>query len=325
MRGTTHRNQERRGMQKGDDILLREFLNDQDVEKTTKRNYHNVLQAWFTWMVLNGISSDEVRKPHLIKYKNEMYSKDKSPLYINTCLSILRKFYRFMDDSGYYPDIAAGIRGFKRYTGFRKKPLTLEQVDQLLNSIKKNTKIGMRDYLVIKLMLTSGLRAVEISRLNVGDFIEGSTPGVRVLGKGRKEKTFVRIPRELAAELKVFLGKRMEEILRPVFLVWEKRLHEDRYSAKYIGIMVKARMKDAGLNDKLLTAHSLRHTTAVMMINQGASLFDVQTQLRHTDANMTRNYLRFIEDEKRKELEWVDKLEATISGSRKTSLKLEST
>lgn len=293
-------------------IWINEFLSEQDVNEATRKNYHNTLMAWVTWLTVNGISWGEVRKPHVIRYKNELYEKGRSPLYINTCLSIFRKFYRYLDDAGLYPDIASGVKGHKLYHGFRKRPLTPEQVDMLLSSIDTETKTGKREHLIIRMMVTSGLRSVEVSRLDIGDFTDGSIPGLRILGKGRKEKTFVRISRDVADELRGYIGRRMDKIFDPVFIVSEGQLRECRVTPKYIGIFIKARMKKAGLDDKLLSAHSLRHTTAVMMINQGASLYDVQSQLRHTDANMTRNYLRFIEEEKRHQLEWVDKLEMAI-------------
>jgi site-specific recombinase XerD len=298
---------------------IEDFLQEQDVEDSTKRNYRNILNIWLNWLVLNGITWGEVRKPHILRFKSTTYENGKSPLYVNTCLSIIRKFYRWLDDSGFYPDIASGVKGYKRYVGFRKKPLKPEQVEALLNSIDRATELGKRDHLIIRMMVTSGMRSVEVSRLDIGDFEDGERPGVRILGKGRKEKVFARISLDVADELKAYVGKRISKDFEPMFIY--NRYGSERMSPAYIGVMIKHRMVKAGMDDKMLTAHSLRHTTAVMMITEGASLYDVQNQLRHTDANMTRNYLRFIEDEKRHQLTWVDKLETVISKDRQTRLK----
>ncbi len=303
-------------------ILIPEFLKDQDVTEKTKVNFRNALNCWSTWLTVNGISFEEARKPHIIRYKNELADKGRSALYINNLLNILRKFYQWTDDAGYYADIASGVKGFKRYQGFRKKPLTAEQVAELLKSIDTTSRKGRREHLVINLMVTSGLRAVEVERLNIGDYSNGAYPGVNVLGKGRKEKTFVRISSEVSKEMKEYIGARIEDYFKPLFMVNESKLQESRLSSTYIGIMIKSRLKKIGIDDKLITAHSLRHTTAMMMIDAGASLFDVQNQLRHTDANMTRNYLRFIEEEKRKKMDWVDRLSKGLSKDRQTTLDL---
>lgn len=296
------------------DQLIIEFIKDQDVEECTKSNYRNILNIWSKWLIVHGISFIDARKPHVIKFKNDLYSKNKSVLTINTYLSTLKKFYAYLDDSGQFSDIANGVKGFKKYSGFRKKPLSIEQIVDLIQSIKSTEETGRRDSIIIHLMLLSGLRCVEVSRLNISDFkvFQPRKPFVWVLGKGAKEKTRVPITQQMVEDIEYYLGDRIKEKDEPIFIVSKKPNEGDRLSSARIGKLVKARMKAAGINDEQITAHSLRHTHAVLMIKHGRSLYEVQASLRHTNTEMTKNYLRFLDEEERINSSWLNELEDEI-------------
>lgn len=292
------------------DILIDEFLKQDDVRETTKGKYRNMLRLWCNWLIINGISWGEVRKPHVIKFRDDLKKQEKSSLYINILLCILNKFYDYLQEANLYPmNIAANVKKLEGYKGFKKEPLTADQAEALIKSIDTTTVTGKRDILIIKLMLISGLRCVEVSRLDTEDINLDKIPYINVLGKGKTNKVKVGLSDEVARDLKKYVGKRMDKTDEPVFLVWEKAHSSERMSATYIGIMIKARMISAGINDKKISAHSLRHTCAVQMIRNDNSLYDVQITLRHTSSNMTQNYLRYIEEERRFQLRLPNQLE----------------
>lgn len=282
-------------------ILITRFLESHDVSELTRNNYRNMLNAWAEWLVISGISWGEVVKPVVIRFRNEMKEKGRSTLYINNFLCLINKFYDFLEDTGEYPlNIAAGVKKFPRYNGLLKMPLDLEQVDALLKSIDSKAETSQRDRLIIKMMLTCGLRCIEVSRLNVEDLkLNQVPPFMEVLGKGKVNKQPVGMPDELVDDLKKYLGKRIHKPDHPVFLVWEKCHHLDRMTPTYMGIMIKKRMKSAGIDDPKISAHSLRHTYACTMIEMDIPIYDVQMTMRHTKPEMTQNYLRYVEDHRR--------------------------
>lgn len=282
------------------DILIKEFLAQHDVRPETKAKYGNMLSQWCQWLIINGISWGEACKPHVQKFRDQLRAQEKSSLYVNGILCLLNKFYDYLQDAELYPlNIAANVKKLEGYKGFRKLPLDADQADSLIRSIDTGTQVGKRDLLIIKLMLISGLRCVEVSRLDTDDVILDRIPYINVMGKGKSKKVKVGLSDEVAADLKKYMGKRITRQGEPVFLVWEKIHLPERMSPTYIGIMIKSRMKKAGIDDKMISAHSLRHTCAVQMIRNDNSLFDVQISLRHTSPNMTTNYLRYIEEERR--------------------------
>ena len=294
-------------------ILIEEFLAQHDVIPDTRDKYRNMLSLWCDWLTKSGISWLEARKPHVIRFRDEMAHSNKSSLYINCHLNLLNKFYDYLQDANHYPlNIAANVKKMERYKGYRKDPLELEQVYSLLNSIDTMTKTGKRDMLAVKLMLISGLRCCEVSRLNTDD-IYLDKKYISVRGKGKTEKVRVNISDDVAEELRLYLGKRINKTDEPVFLVWEKAHISDRMTPAYIGIRIKMLMVAAGIDDKMLTAHSLRHTCATQLILAGNSIRDVQLTLRHSTSTMTENYIKKIDEQMRIKLNLPNMLEKTFN------------
>lgn len=285
------------------------FLDEADVSDTTLTNYSRILYSWEKWLILNGIPWQQARRPHVIRYKKQLYDNGLSPLTVNTYLTVLRKFYQWTEINEYFKDIATSIRGFKRYTGFRKKPLMEPQVHQLIKAIDTATVTGWRNYCIIRLMILAGLRTIEVSRLNVGDFYNNGTRGVDVLGKGRTEKTFIPIGSDLVYEINQYLKNRKHlKPEDPLFTSESNHNRGFRIQPASISRIVKKSLRDIGITSKEYSAHSLRHTTAIRLIMAKKSLFEVQSFLRHTDTNMTRNYLRFLEDMERRNAKWIDEM-----------------
>ena len=293
------------------DTMIENFVNDPDRELSdeSKKKYTSTLNRWAIWLTVAGVSWPDARKVDVINFKRDLVEKGRSNLYINQHLSVLNLFYGYLNDAGLYPmNIAWKVKKLEGYKGFRRMILNLDQVKSLIKSIDLKSATGMRDYLIIKIMLTSGLRSCEVSRLNVEDLLVDKCR-LMVRGKGKYTKTPVGISANVVTDIKRYLGKRINMKDKPIFLVWEKAHFYERMSSTYIGIMIKARMKKAGIDDKLISAHSLRHTYAVSLLRSGVSLFDVSALMRHSSMNMTRNYVRFIEDEVRMNQKYSDQLE----------------
>ena len=85
--------------------------------------------------------------------------------YITTC----KIFFKWTSQEGYYPNIAEHIKGAKLDREYKKDYLTSSQVKDILESIEKDNIKGLRDYAIILLMVTGGLRTIEIIRANIED------------------------------------------------------------------------------------------------------------------------------------------------------------
>lgn len=87
---------------------------------------------------------------------------------------------------------------------------------------------------------------------------------------------------------------------QPLFInhTFSGAYRDKRITTLTISKMIKARFRAIGLNTNKLTAHSLRHTAAILALKGGASLDDVRLMLRHADIKTTSLYLKAIEKER---------------------------
>ena len=149
-----------------------------------------------------------------------------------------------------------------------------------------------RDKAIFALMVTAGLRAIEVARANVGDIIDqGGKYFLLAQGKGHTEKdAMVKISDGVYSLIQDYLCLRADE-KENLFGSVSKRNYSGRLTTTSISRIVKGAMKAAGYDSKRLTAHSLRHTAATTALQKGASLRDVQQVLRHTSITVTQVYL----------------------------------
>ncbi len=209
-------------------------------------------------------------------------------------LSAVRSFGTWLKTAGLTPwNPAQQVRGPKTKDGFRKQPLTVEQVETLLNSIDESTLEGLRNKTIIYLLLKTGMREIELVRANVEDY--QATPDgqiLRVQGKGRHDRTeFVVILPEVQVWLERYLVSRPRlQGEDPLFLTLGKR-QGHRLSPRTVRGVICTALKVAQLKKPVITGHSLRHTAATMSLNNGAPATAVRDMLRHASLKQTNIYV----------------------------------
>ena len=163
------------------------------------------------------------------------------------------------------------------------KYLTLEQTKELLNSVSGRNKT--RDYAILMIFLTCGIRRSELAGLNVSDVYPDR---IRVIGKGNKER-FVFLSAACRQAISDYMEERKTIVLsdnRALFASQEK----NRISTATIHHLVKKHLAAAGLDASLYSAHKLRHTAATMMLSGGVDVKTVQEVLGHENLNTTQIY-----------------------------------
>lgn len=275
------------------------FAISQDVKTTTRELYRRTLSTFFDWVRETGRTITALSVVDLIQYKDELLNAGKSTLTVASYINSIRRFYEWAEANKYYPNIGKGVHAPKRRQQFRKQPLTVAQVGDLLRHEKEQTP---RDYALINLIVRTGLRCIEVVRADVGDITYIS--GQRVLmihGKGRDEKdNFVILPDGVYLPIKAYLDTR-EDITpnAPLFASVSNRNSGGRMTTRAVSGIAKAGLKNVGLDNKVFTAHSLRHTAAVNVLRAGGSREKVQEMLRHANPATTEIYIATIKEEQR--------------------------
>ena len=272
--------------------IINEWLDSADIAEVSKRSYRAKLNLWFRW--LNGIHY-EVRRPtqqQVLDYKHHLEREGKSSLTVDSYITAVRLFYRYCERMSYYEDITKGIRCSTKLRGYRKSPLSKEDAGRLLESISTERLTGKRDKLMIAMMLLLGFRTCEIERMNVGDIGEAyDTRVIHVQRKGRHDKAeAVALTPYIDELLSDYMSEReVEQWGEPLFI--SVKGERSRLQRTTISEIVHDRLRAIGIDDPHITAHSLRHTCACLLLSEGVDMETVRDVLGHTSTNTTRLYV----------------------------------
>ncbi len=200
-----------------------------------------------------------------------------------------------------------GIRSPKMSPLFKKQPLSLDEVGTFLETLKDETLHQLRDKTILYLMLKTGVREIEVTRADVGDY--QTVPDghiLRVQGKGRHDKDeFVVILPEVKTLLDTYLTRRVHEdrkakgttwpdLNEPLFLTLGKR-QGNRLKPVTMQGLVRWWLTAAQVKRPVITGHSLRHTAATMAIDGGAPITAVKDMLRHSSIKQTNIYVHTLD------------------------------
>ena len=281
--------------------MERAFFANIDVKELSKREYGWALTQFKKWVVYQGLDINSLERADILAYKAYLEGSGKSESTMDFYLLAVRRFYQFVEDAGEGENIAAGIRYRRRHKGYYKEHLTDDEVDRLLCAIDRSTLAGMRDYAIVYLMICTGLRCVEVSRLSVADLHDdGKYPYLVIQRKGESRKTTrFGVTDEILAPIRDYLCRRgvgSQDV--PLFST-HGTLGERPMSPLLVGRRVRDCMKRAGVYSATKTAHSLRHTAAVRAIKAKIPIREVQVMLGHKNVETTEVYLRSLDDEMR--------------------------
>lgn len=276
------------------------FAGSQDVAKTSRDLYTRTVSAFFGWVEHTGRSVSALTLSDLITYKNELLESGKSSLTVASYCNSVRRFYSWAEAQKLYPNIGKGLHAPKRKQAFRKQPLTVAQVGKLLQH--ERGEQTPRDYAIINLLVRTGLRCVEVVRANVGDITYlGGRRVLMVQGKGRDEKdNFVLLTDSAYQPIAEYLATRTGlEPNAPLFVSQSNRNGGGRLTTRAVSMIAKNGLVNIGLNNRVFTAHSLRHTAAVNILRAGGTLEQVQFSLRHANPATTQIYTATLREEQR--------------------------
>ena len=276
-----------------DDLAFR-FLHSSEFSPTTVRTYRTALNAFFGWLADSGIGVPG--KDHVVSWK--MHLRERHSLStVQTYLAAIRLFFKWTSQQGMYTDIASSVKNVRVGHLPKRDFLLPEQVLKVLKTAQSGP-FALRDYTMILLMVTCGLRVSEVARADVGDIRDsGGTTVLYIHGKGRDGKTdMVNVPRQVASALSRYLASRsMLTMHSPLFASASHNNHDGRLSVRSVSRIVKGHLERSGFSDRRITAHSLRHTAVTISLTAGATLQQVQQFARHSLIVTTQIYAHNLE------------------------------
>lgn len=271
--------------------LYNRFVSYLDTTEKTRETYTRCLRSFFRYMAENEIH--QPTRADLVAYRDYLKTTGHKPTTVQNYITACKIFFRWTAQEGFYPNVADHMKGAKLDREHKKDYLTAAQVRQVLEGIERDTAQGIRDYAMLVLMVTGGLRDIEVSRANVEDLrTAGGNTVLYVQGKGREEKTeYIKIAPEVEKAIRAYLKTRRGVAgSDPLFVSMSNNSKGGRLSTRSISGMVKERLRAAGFDSERLTAHSLRHTAVTLSLLAGKDLQEVQEFARHANITTTMIY-----------------------------------
>lgn len=286
------------GRQVTDDLYAR-FIAYLDAKPKTVQTYTRALKQLFVWLHDNGITQPSFED---IKAYRDAVAASHKPTTVQAYVFVVRRFFEWTESEGLYPNVAGKLKGAKLDREPKKDYLTSEQAKAVLSGMERDTVQGKRNYAIVALMLTGGLRDIEVSRACIEDLrTAGNHTVLYVQGKGRDEKTeYVIVPAQAERAIREYLRERgTVEPTEPLFTSLSNNSKGQGMTTRSISGVCKAAMVAAGYDSDRLTAHSLRHTAVTLaLIANGGDVQEAQQFARHANIATTMIYAHNLEKQR---------------------------
>lgn len=252
-----------------------------DVKPSSRETYRKALKQFAQFVGDGCVDRDTV-----MRWRDTMLKTHQATT-VQTYLVAVKVFFKWLAAQGLGVDVTQGVKPVKLGDGHKRDALSESQAQKLLSMTA-----NVRDRAMLALMLTTGLRTIEVVRADKKDL--RCVDGVVVLsvqGKGRDDKTeFVTVDSRVAQLIQQYIDSRCDDS-DALFVSQSNRNQKERITTKTVRMIVKNYLIKAGYNSDRLSAHSLRHTAATIALKQGASIYNVRQYLRHKNLNTVLIYL----------------------------------
>ncbi len=273
--------------------LIDAFLDHLTVERglasNTRIAYRADLAQFTDFLQRRGIEHlNAAQRQHITEYLLHRRKGGLSARSLSRHLAAIRMFCRFLSREKLLAmDVTQTIDSPKLW---RTLPHTLDygEVERLLAVPNTRTKLGLRDRAMLEFMYATGLRVSEVAHIKLGD-ITFEAGFLRSVGKGNKErivpigKHAIEWVQRYLHEARGSLAK--AENLGEVFLSTRGK----PLSRKTIWVLIKKYARRAGIT-KNITPHTLRHSFATHLLDNGGDLRVIQEMLGHADISTTQIY-----------------------------------
>lgn len=268
------------------DDYISYLILEKGLSENTKESYKYDLENFYNFFKNREIN--DLNEQDIIEYLKYLQEKEKlTPRSIERHLTTLRGFFKYLAKMEKAHDITKSIDNLK-LGKFLPTTLTEDEVN-LLMDIKLDNPYSYRTKAMLELMYGSGLRVSELVNLEIND-IDLYNNTILINGKGSKER-IVPLGDYAKEYLIMYLQNRNALIKRKngnpdkLFL----NNHGKPITRNGFNYLLNNILKEKGI-EKEVTPHTLRHSFATHMLNNGADLRTIQELLGHSDIVTTRIY-----------------------------------
>lgn len=272
---------------------LLDFIQFMIVEKglsaNTVQSYERDLKAYISYIdkVEQVQTICDVKRVHILQFFVYLKSQGKSAKTIARHTSSIRSFHHFlMRERRCDKDPTEHLETPKSEKTL-PKVLNIDEVEQLLQAADLSKASGYRDRAMMEVLYATGMRVSELIGLNVED-VNLEMGFIRCIGKGNKER-IIPIGKVASEILQTYIRQTRNQFRRETTNALFLNQQGKRLTRQGFWKILKALAKKAKI-EKELTPHTLRHSFATHLVENGADLRSVQEMLGHADISTTQIY-----------------------------------
>ena len=270
------------------------FIQYLSVEKGLAQNtleaYERDLTQYLTFVEKSGLTLlADTKKITIQNYLLQLKKLGRASSSVTRTMVSIRSFYQFLVRERMQELDPTLNMESPRLVKRLPKVLSIQEVENLLEAPETSTPYGMRDKAMLELLYATGIRVSELVNLNAGHVNLGMG-FVRCMGKGSKER-IIPLGRIAAKWLHTYIQSMRHQLLRETKL-------DDALFINHLGTRLTRQgfwkiIKKYGIQANILkeiTPHTLRHSFATHLLDNGADLRAVQEMLGHADISTTQIY-----------------------------------
>ncbi|HZK25419.1 MAG TPA: site-specific tyrosine recombinase XerD [Oscillospiraceae bacterium] len=272
---------------------LRDFINYLAVEKGLAQNtleaYNRDLKTFCQYLQRFGVTKiEDVTRNNIVGYLRELQKSGRATATLSRNMASIRSFYNFLFQERRVVENPAADLSSPKIEKKLPRVLSTEEVDLLLEQPDQLQVSGLRDKAMLEVIYATGIRVSELMSLNILD-INLEAGFLRCTGKGSKER-IIPLGSFAIQHLNTYLNKGRPKLVRErsetsLFV----NLHGKRLTRQGFWKILKKYAQKAGIA-KDITPHTMRHSFATHLLENGADLRSVQEMLGHADISTTQIY-----------------------------------
>jgi len=271
------------------DTFLDHLAVERGLAENTRLAYRTDLTQFTDYLRHRGIRQlNAAQREHITEYLLRRRKGGLSARSLSRHLAAIRMFCRFLfREKLLAADITQTIDSPKLWHTL-PHTLSYEEVERLLAAPGIRTRLGLRDKAMLEFMYATGLRVSEVAHAKLND-INFEAGFVRSIGKGNKER-IVPVGKQAVEWLQRYLREARalfpkSDSIPEVFISTRGK----PLSRKTIWLLIKKYARTAGITTNL-TPHTLRHSFATHLLDNGGDLRVIQEMLGHADISTTQVY-----------------------------------
>lgn len=264
--------------------------NKKAVSDNTLESYMRDATRYSEFLEAEGVAVADADSELIEKYVDILKSRGKSPATVTRTVASIRAFYQYLISEGLASSNPA--KGVKLEKAEKKLPEILDDREiRLLLDMPENDAKGIRDKAMLEILYATGIRVSELMNLNISDVKYNSrNERGEIICRGTKSTRTIPMHPEAVRCIARYI-----ESVRPTIATNESKealfinLNGQRLTRQGFWKIVK-NYAEAARIEKEITPHTLRHSFAMHLYQNGASLHDLQRMLGHADISSTQLY-----------------------------------